>query len=108
MGTETEGALELHLLIDTGVETTGELETLIRTEWCGKESSRILGQLPLTHPKSSLSIAKKILEILEIQHIPKVFCQAFDDSKSIKDRTSFLFAIGCHIPMVDSGKSISS
>ena len=41
-------------MIDTGVETTGELERhLCWSEWCEEETSRILGQLSLTHPKSN-------------------------------------------------------
>ena len=57
MGTEAEDALEVtfvdNMLIDTGVETPGELETLMLHRIVWRRSSWILRQLPLTHPKSS-------------------------------------------------------
>ena len=49
MGTEAEKALELHLLLDKGVETTHAGPNGV------EKSHWILGHLPLTHPKSSKS-----------------------------------------------------
>ena len=49
MGTEAEKALELHLLLDKGIETThAGPNSVEKSHW-------ILGHLPLTHPKSSKS-----------------------------------------------------